>query len=100
MFLDDVAEAGADGFIFEPMVDFNDVCERFGKTHIIIGSNVDCRTLTFGTRDQVEAEVRKTFDIGKDCPGFVMAIGNHIPSNVPVDIALFYLDLVEELRER
>lgn len=100
MFLDDLAAAGADGFIFEPMVDFGEVCERFGKTHAIIGSYVDCRTLTFGTKEQVEEEVRRSFEVGKKCPGFIIAVGNHIPSNVPVEMGLFYLELVEKLRDR
>lgn len=90
MFLDDIAEAGADGFIFEPMVSLDAVVKRYGKTHVIVGSKVDCRTLTFGTRDDIRREIDATLELASDCPGFMFAVGNHIPSNVPVENALFY----------
>ncbi len=92
MFLDDLARAGADGFIFEPLVDLRTVVERFGQSHVIMGSLVDCRTLTFGTRRDIAAQVDATLRLAGDCPGFFFAVGNHIPSNVPVDNAVFYFD--------
>lgn len=91
-FVDDIAAAGADGFIFEPITDLDYVVGRYGKTHVIMGSKVDCRTLTFGTKEQIKHEIDETLKVAKDCPGFVFAVGNHIPSNVPVDNALFYFD--------
>ena len=39
-------------------------------------------------------------DIGKGCPGFIMAVGNHIPPNTPVDNALYYNQCYLELRGR
>jgi hypothetical protein len=95
-FLDDIAAAGADGFIFEPMVSFDPVVERYGATHVICGSKVDCRTLTFGSHDDIRAEVDATLELSLDCPGFMFAVGNHIPSNVPVDNALFYMGYLQE----
>ena len=92
MFLDDLAEAGLDGFCFEPMVDLDTVVGKFGKTHVIMGSKVDCRALTFGTRDRIRAQIEATLELALGCPGFVFAVGNHIPSNVPVENALFYHD--------
>jgi len=92
MFVDDIAAAGADGFIFEPMTDLDHAVERYGKTHVIMSSKVDCRTLTFGSKDEIRAEVDATLPLARKCPGFVFAVGNHIPSNVPVDNALFYFD--------
>lgn len=92
VFLDDIAEAGADGFIFEPLTDLDYAVERYGRTHVIMSSKVDCRTLTFGDRDAIRAEVDATLPLARRCPGFVFAVGNHIPSNVPVDNALFYMD--------
>ena len=38
--------------------------------------------------------------IGRDCPGFIMAVGNHIPANTPVANALYYNEVFEELRRR
>lgn len=92
MFVDDIVQAGADGLIFEPLTDLDVVVGRYGKTHCIVGSKVDCRTLTFGRREQIAAEVDATLKLAMDCPGFICAVGNHIPSNVSVENALFYLE--------
>lgn len=91
-FMPDIAAAGADGFIFEPMNSFEYAVEKFGRTHVIVGSKVDCRTLTFGTRDQIKSELDASLKLGLRCPGWMCAVGNHIPPNVPLDNALFYLD--------
>jgi hypothetical protein len=91
-FFGDIAEAGADGFIFEPMNALEPVVEAFGQTHVLVGSQVDCRTLTLGTRADIQAEVDATLRLARQCRGFMCAVGNHIPSNVPVENGLFYFD--------
>jgi len=96
MFVADIADAGADGFIFEPMLPLEGVVEKFGKSHVIMGSKVDCRTLTFGDKDAVRREIDATLKLAKDCPGFFCAVGNHIPANVPVETGLFYMDYLRE----
>ena len=96
VFVPDIADAGADGFIFEPMMPLDPIVERFGKTHVIVGSKVDCRTMTFGTRDDIRREVDATLALALDCPGFMFAVGNHIPSNVPVELAQFYMDYLRD----
>ena len=96
-FVDDLAAAGAMGFIFEPLTDLEYVVKHYGQTHVIIG-NADCRALTFGTREDVKREVDRCFALGRDCPGYFIAVGNHIPYNVPVDNALYYFDLVRDLK--
>lgn len=98
-FVDDIAEAGADGFIFEPLTDLRYIVERYGQSKVIIG-NVDTRILTFGNRSDIHAEVKRCMDFGKPCPGFFIAVGNHIPHNVPISNALYYFELVEELGRR
>jgi len=95
-FLDDIVEAGADGFIFEPMMPLDPVVEKYGQTHVIVGSKVDTRTLTLGTKDQVRQQIDDTLAIAKDCPGFIFAVGNHIPSNVPVEMGEFYFEYLSE----
>jgi hypothetical protein len=92
MFLDDLVEAGADGFIFEPMVDLDPIVEKYGSSHVVIGSKVDCRTMTYGTQDEIQAQIDDTLAVAKDCPGFMFAVGNHIPANVPIENALFYIE--------
>ncbi len=99
MFLDDLVEAGADGFCFEPTNDFEDMVSKVGKTHVLIGG-CDCRTLTFGSKDDVEAEVTRVMELGKPCPGFFFATGNHLPANIPIENLTFYFELVEELGKR
>ena len=100
MFIDDLADAGADGFIFEPLTDLDTVVQRYGRTHVIVGSKVDCRTLTFGTHDDIRREIDATLPLAMECPGFIFAVGNHIPSNVPVDNALFYFDYLSSHWDR
>lgn len=98
-FVDDLAEAGADGFIFEPLTDLDYVVKNYGQTHVIIG-NADCQVLTFGTPDDVRAEVRRVLDKGRDCPGYFFAVGNHIPANIPLRNVEVCLETYFEYRQR
>ncbi len=98
-FIDDIAEVGINGFVLEPTTDMRYIAERYGKTHVFIG-NADTRILLSGTKEDIENEVKRCMDIGKKCPGFMMAVGNHIPPNTPVDNALWYNDIYEKLSKR
>jgi len=95
-FVDDIAETGVHGFVFEPLTDLEYIIERYGQTHVIIG-NADTRVLLSGTKDQIRAEVERCMSPGRRCPGFFMAVGNHIPPNTPVENALYYNQVYEEL---
>lgn len=95
-FIDDIAEAGADGFIFEPTNDLDIIVERYGKTHTIVGSKVDAQTLTFGRKEEIKSRIDATLKLARECPGFMFAVGNHIPSNIPVDNGLFYFDYLRQ----
>ena len=99
MFIDDVAKAGAQGFVLEPLTDLKYVAEKYGKTHIIVG-NADTRALLLGTKEDIYSEVKRCMDTAKHCPGFIMAVGNHIPSNTPVDAALYYDEIYRKLSKR
>jgi uroporphyrinogen-III decarboxylase len=96
MFLDDIAEAGVHGLVMEPLTDMRLAAERYGQKLVLVG-NADTRILLEGSRDAIRAEVKRCIDIGRDCPGFFMAVGNHIPPNTPVESALFYNEVYEEL---
>jgi hypothetical protein len=98
-FIDDLVDAGADGFIFEPMTDLRYVVENYGQDKVIVG-NIDCRVLTFGDEEAIRAEVERCASLGRDCPGYFFAVGNHLPYNVPVDAIEVYADAIEELGER
>ena len=99
MFIDDIAAAGADGFVLEPLTDMQLIAERYGRTHFFIG-NADTRILLGGDRAAIRAEVERCMTIGRGCPGFFMAVGNHIPANTPVDAALYYNECYEEMMWR
>lgn len=98
-FIDDIAASGVHGFVMEPMTDMAAIAERYGKTHAFIG-NADTRILLSGTWSEIRAEVERCMRIGKGCPGFFLAVGNHIPPNTPADNVLYYLEVYEELSRR
>jgi hypothetical protein len=79
----DVAEAGADGFVFEPCNDFGFMVDNFGRTKCLVGSFVDCRDLTLGKWEKVRADLDRTFERLADCRGAILAVGNHLPPNIP-----------------
>lgn len=95
-YVDDVAAAGVHGFVFEPLTSLEYVVEKYGQSHVIIG-NADTRILLSGTKGEIRAEVERCMRLGRDCPGFFMAVGNHIPPNTPVENAIYYNQVYEEL---
>lgn len=98
-FIDDIAACGPDGFIFEPFTDLAYLAENYGKTHVLIG-NVDTRILLTGTKEDIYQETRRCMDTAKGCPGYFMAVGNHIPANTPVESALYYQECYSRLSLR
>ncbi len=98
-FIDDVAACGVNGFVMEPTTDMAAIAKKYGKTHAFIG-NADCRILTYGTKEEIYQEVKRCVETGRDCPGFFMAVGNHLPSSVPVENALYYNQVFSQMRSR
>jgi hypothetical protein len=95
-FIDDLAATGIHGSALEPLTDLDAIVERYGQTHVIIG-NADTRVLLTGSKASIRAEVERCMEAGRRCPGFFMAVGNHIPSNTPVESAIYYNEVYEEL---
>ncbi len=95
-FVDDIAGAGADGFIFEPMMALEPVVEKYAKTHVIMASKVDCTTLALKGKPEIQAEIDATLPLAKRCPGFVFAVGNHMPANIPIENGLFYFEYLKK----
>jgi len=91
-FAEDVAAAGADGFIFEPCNDFSEMADRFGSSHCLVGSCVDCRDMTFGHWDTVKASIDRTLAALSKCKGAILAVGNHLPANIPPAMLDQYFD--------
>jgi len=98
-FIDDIAQAEAHGFIFEPLTSLELIGEEYGQTHVIIG-NADRRAPTFGTKEDIEKKVKRCLNVGKPCPGFIMAVGNHVPANIPLDKALYYFEFMDRHARR
>jgi len=98
-FIDDLVDCGVNGFCMEPTTDMAYIAEKYGKTHSFIG-NADTRILLYGSKEDIYNEVKRCMDIGKKCPGFFMAVGNHIPPNTPVENALYYNEVYEKLKRR
>jgi hypothetical protein len=98
-FVDDLVEAGAQGLILEPLTDLKYIVERFGQTHVIIG-NADSRILQYGSTDEIRAEAKRCADLGRDCPGYFFAVGNHIPYTVPIRSVECYLEACDEFGKR
>lgn len=98
-FIDDIAKTGADGFFFEPLTDLKYIVEHYGKTHFMVG-NVDTRALLFGSREEIRQQVERCVSLGKDCPGYFISVSNMIPANTPVESALYYNEVYEELSRR
>ena len=48
--------------------------------------------MAFEGWDKVKAEMDATLKLAPECAGLIWAVGNHMPSNVPVEIGLKYID--------
>ena len=98
-FIDDVVACGVHGLFLEPLTDMRYIAEKYGKTHVFIG-NADTRVLLLGKKEDIRTEVERCMAIGKNCPGFFMAVGNQIPPNTPVENAIYYNEVYEQLSKR
>ncbi len=98
-FIDDIAACKVSGFVLEPTTDMEYICKTYGKTHAIVG-NADTRILLHGDKKAIKAEVKRCIELGRDCPGYFLAVGNHIPHNTPVDSCLWYNEFFEQYRKR
>lgn len=98
-YMQDIAECGVHGFVFEPCMNLEKICQQYGKTHILVG-NADTRILLMGEKEDIRQEVKRCIDLGKKCPGYFLAVGNHIPANTPVESALWYNEFYEKYSRR
>jgi hypothetical protein len=98
-FIDDIVATGVNALVMEPTTDMAYVAEKYGKKLGFVG-NADTRILLSGSKEDIRAEVKRCMGIGKNCPGFFMAVGNHIPPNTPVDHVLWYEEAYEEMAKR
>lgn len=99
-FAEDLAAAGADGFFFEPMQSFEFMVERFGSSHCLIGSDVDCVDMAFRPWETVKASMDRTLKLAERCRGLIWAVGNHLPANIPDWMMDRYIEYLKANRLR
>jgi uroporphyrinogen-III decarboxylase len=97
-YADDVMACGARGIISEPYTDYKALARRH-KDCFLAGEG-DNRVLMRNDPQEIEAMVRSMVETGKECGGYMMCIGNHIPWNVPGEAVKRYLDLSAALARR
>jgi len=95
--IDDLVEAGADGFMIEPFVDLKWLTTKYGKDKIIIG-NIDTRILTFGDSRGIKKEVERCATTGVKCPGYFFKASGGIPNNIPLTNVKTYFKATQEWR--
>ncbi|MCW4027623.1 MAG: uroporphyrinogen decarboxylase family protein [Candidatus Bathyarchaeota archaeon] len=96
---DDIADAGADGFIMEPSCDLQLITERYGDDKVLVG-NVDLRVLTLGDEEAVSKEVVRCLETSGHCPGYFINVTGSIPDNVPLRNLECYFETFRKYRWR
>ena len=98
-FVDEIVRTGVHGLVFEPLTSLEHVVERYGRELVIVG-NADTRALMSGDERWIRSEVERCIGLGKGCPGYFMAVGNHIPPTTPVESVMYYNEVYKELCQR
>ena len=94
-FAADIVEAGADGLIFEPDNDWEFMTREFGSTTVLVGSAVDCRDMAFADWETVRRSIDRTLELAADCKGVILAVGNHLPANIPAEMMDRYIEYLK-----
>jgi hypothetical protein len=97
--VDDIAEAGADGFIIEECCDLKYIAEKYGNEKVIVGG-VDIGVLTYGGVNAVVKEVERCLSIAGSYPGYFLNVSGSIPDNVPIVNLETYFKVASKYRRR
>ena len=62
--------------------------DNYGNRFCIIGNIDSSRTLPFGSREEVEAEVRAAIDVAAPGGGYILASDHSLHDGIPVQNAL------------
>lgn len=90
---DNVFACGADGIVSEPYTDWPTMAKKHPDK--IFAGDGDNRVLATGDRDAIFAMVKRMTDWGKQYPGYLYCIGNHIPWDIPVKGVLAYFEAAD-----
>ncbi len=97
--VDDIAEAGAEGFIIEECCNLEHIAGKYGNSHAIIGG-VDIGVLTYGGISSVIKEVERCLRAAGSYPGYFINVSGSIPDNVPVINLEAYFEASNKYRRR
>lgn len=45
-----------------------------------------------GNKDDIDAEVKRCMDLGRDCPRYFMCVSNGTPYYTPIDNVMYYYE--------
>ncbi|MBD3315839.1 MAG: hypothetical protein GF344_08640 [Chitinivibrionales bacterium] len=96
--LPEIAKLGPSGFFLDDMVDLDRVADLLGENHILLG-NIKISTITFGTKEEIDAEIKRCLDARKKCPWLCLNCSGKVMSNIPLENVDYYMDRVLELRK-
>ena len=97
--VDDVAEAGADGFIIEECCNLEHIADKYGNSHVIIGG-IDISVLTYGNISSIIKEVKRCLRAAGPYPGYFLNVSGSIPDNVPIMNLKTYFEVTNKYRRR
>ncbi len=98
VFFDDIANCGPDMVVMEPTSDMKAFAEKHGDRIGFVGGS-DCRTLR-KSKEAIYSELEGVMSWAKKYNGYIHAVGNHLPVDVPVENALYYNEVLMRLRKR
>lgn len=81
---------------FDPWTDISMFKEKLGDRICLLGNIDPIKVLTYGTGEQIDAEVKRLIDIGKVNGGYIMSTGGELCNGVPEENVDVYLDAVEK----
>lgn len=92
--IEDVIACGAAGLVSEPHTDYR----RIARKHpdFFVAGEGDNRILKYGDSGDIERMVDEMVLTASMTGGYMLAIGNHIPWDIPPEAVKLYLDLCEE----
>jgi hypothetical protein len=97
--IDDIAKAGADGFIIDRTNDLKDIADRYGDTKVIVG-NIDNYKLIHGTTKDVISEVKRCVSEAGDCPGYFFKVPEDISHDIPISNVEIYFEACKKYGKR
>jgi uroporphyrinogen decarboxylase len=81
---------------FDPWTDISLFKEKMGEKICLLGNIDPIRVLTYGTKEQIEAEVKRLIDIGKIGGRYAMSTGGELCNGVSEENVDIYLDAIEK----